>query len=155
MGRPLSDVELNIKGLDKLLKALKGKQPKLRVGILGDVGRAGPGPSNATIGAAHEFGTSSLPVRSFLRLPISTMLGKELESSGALDKSSVDAVIKAGSVVPWLTKIGIVAEGIVSDAFDSGGFGTWVPSDMRYKTNHQTLVETHQLRDSITSDVQE
>jgi hypothetical protein len=48
--------ELNTKGLDQLLKALKGKMPRARVGILGDkVTRSATemkaGPSNAEIGA--------------------------------------------------------------------------------------------------------
>lgn len=153
------DTTVNTKGLEQLLKALKGsKQPVGRVGILGSSGHrsdSNSGPSNAEIGAWHEFGTSKLPVRSFLRLPISSLLGKRMQASGALDKEVLAEVIRQGSVLPWLKKITILAEGIVLDAFDTGGFGTWKPSDMRYKTNHQTLIETRQLRDSITSEVKE
>lgn len=150
---------INVKGLDQLLKALKGRPPVARVGILGADPRTanshGKAPSNAEIGAAHEFGTTVLPQRSFLRVPLSDQLQKAMENSGALDKNAMAQVIKQGTVLPWITKIAKLAEGIVSDAFDSGGFGKWKPSDMTYKKNHQTLVETQQLRNSITSEVKE
>jgi hypothetical protein len=76
---------LNVKGLDQLLKALKSKPPLARVGILGDKSvRATEGTfqTNAEIGAAHEFGTTTIPARSFLRVPISQNLQKEMEQSG-------------------------------------------------------------------------
>lgn len=154
-------VELKTPGLDKLLKALKTKPPQTRVGILGDKtvrGKdSGPnaGRTNAEVGAAHEFGTTTLPQRSFLRIPISENLQKEMEKSGALDKDALNEVIKSGTLVPWMKKVAVIAEGIVADAFDTGGFGKWQPSDMTRKKNHQTLIETQQLRNSITSEVKE
>lgn len=150
------DVTLETKGLDQLIKTLKVKPPVARVGILGGkTGRAGSVPNNATIGAYHEFGTSELPQRSFLRVPISEHLENKMESSGALNKDTLDQVVKQGSVTPWLKKIAVLAEGIVAEAFETGGFGKWKPSDMTHKKNHQTLVETQQLRNSITSEVKE
>lgn len=151
---------LDTKNLDKFLKALKGKLPTIRVGILGEKsarssnGAAG-GPTNAEVGSFHEFGTTKLPVRSFLRVPLMEQFPKRLKSSGAFDKAVLAEVIATKSVVPWLKKVAILAEGTVLDAFDSGDFGKWPPSDFRYKENAQTLVETQQLRNSITSDIQE
>ena len=49
--------------------------------------------------------------------------------------------------------MGAVGESIVQDAFSTGGFGKWKPSRMENKQTKQTLVETQQLRNSITSDV--
>lgn len=153
----MSDVELNVKGLDQLIKALGSKQPIAKVGILGGKNaRSTAGVnSNAQIGAWHEFGTTKTPQRSFLRAPISENLQKEMEAAGALDKDVLAEVIARGSVVPWLKKVAVMAEGIVADAFDTGGFGKWKPSNMTRKQNHQTLVETQQLRNSITSEVKE
>lgn len=149
-------LEMKLDGLDKLLKALKAKPPVARVGILGDgKPRTEGGKSNAEIGAAHEFGTSTLPQRSFLRVPLIDNLDKRLESSGAFDKAAMADVLRSGSVVPWVKKVAVIAEGIVFEAFDTGGFGKWVPSNMDRKKNHQTLVETQQLRDSITSEVKD
>ncbi len=147
------NTELKIAGLEKLLKALKGKPPVARIGILGKSARSDGKANNAVIGAAHEFGTSRLPQRSFLRIPISDNLSKALESSGAFDKDALKDVLKLGTLTPWVKKMAIVAEGIVAEAFATGGFGKWTPSDMRNKKNHQTLVETNQLRESITSEV--
>jgi len=159
------DMKINTPGLDKIMKALSGKMPKARVGILGDKNVRGEsagstqkkqaGASNAEVGAAHEFGTATLPQRSFLRVPISEHLAKKLEETGLTDKETLKEVIKSGTLVPWLKKVAIAAEGIVLEAFDSGGFGKWKPSDMTHKKNHQTLVETQQLRNSITSEVKE
>lgn len=152
----LTDVDLKLDGLEKLLKTLKAKPPTARVGILGSQARNGDtGLTNAEVGAFHEFGTARLPQRSFLRIPISENLNKYLSRSGAFDKDTFKEVMATGSILPWLKKVAAVAEQIVAEAFDTGGFGKWPPSDMRHKTNKQTLVETQQLRNAVTSEVKE
>lgn len=154
-------VELNTKNLDKLAKALTRKAMKIRIGIFSqNAARTNNGSSkqtatNATIGAYHEFGTSKLPVRSFLRMPITEKMGETLESSGALDENVLKEVVAQGTIEPWLKKIAIMAEGIVAEAFDTGGFGKWPPSNMDHKTNAQTLVETQQLRNAVTTDIKD
>lgn len=149
---------LNTKGLDKLLKAFKGKLPVARVGILGakNARSQGKARSNATVGAAHEFGTESVPQRSFLRIPIADHLNQYLEKAGAFKPEVLKEVVSEGTLVPWLKKIGIVAEAVVLDGFNTGGFGRWWPlsqKTVQRKKNNQILVETQQLRNSITSDV--
>lgn len=154
-------VTLNLRGLDQLAKALKVDPPRCRVGILGTTARtAKPGEkaplTNAEIGAIYEFDEGRNPNRpggSFLRVPLIDRLDTELENSGAFDKKTLANVIKDGSITPWLEKVAVVAEKIVLGAFATGGYGKWKPSDMKYKKNAQTLVETKQLRDSITSKV--
>lgn len=157
MSTGFADDEFNIKGLEKIIKALK-TDPRARVGVLGNkAARASSDGSenNATIGARHEYGTAKLKQRSFLRMPISRELNKEMERSGLLDKTTLSEVVKEGTLVPWMRKVAILAEACVLRAFDTGGFGLWPPSDMTRKKNHQTLVETQQLRNSITWDVKE
>lgn len=152
-------VEYNAKGLKQLLKALKDKMPVARVGVLSSkdsraaVTKGYSGETNAEIGAKHEFGTDGMPVRSFLRVPIAEHLQQYLEKAGAFDEDAVKRVIAEGSLVPWVEKVGLVGEDIVQEAFDTGGFGQWKPSNMKYKHNQQTLVETTQLRKSIASEV--
>lgn len=148
------DVEFNTKGLDKLLKAFKDI-PKARVGILGGKNPRQNGGSNASVGAKHEFGdpASGLPIRSFLRVPITEHLQEYLDKSKAFDQDALKKVISESSLREWVAKIGIVAETIVLDGFQTGGFGKWKPSNMLHKKNQQTLVETQQLRNSITSEV--
>ena len=149
-------LEFNIKGLESILKALKGEMPTARVGILGSkTNRNKNTVTNATVGAAHEFGTDKLPVRSFLRVPITEHLQGEIEKSGALDKEALAEVVRSGSVKIWLEKITGLAENIVLGAFSSGGYGKWPAwKTPGYENNTgQILVDTQQLRNSITSEV--
>ncbi len=169
--------KLNTKNLDGLLKAMKQNMHRARVGILGGKtvrnqlpkqatwksvdATSGKKPkgkfeggTNASIGALHEFGGAKMPQRSFLRVPIAEHLQKELESSGAFDKDTLIQVVKDGWFVPWLEKIAIIAEKIVGEAFDTGGFGKWPKWSQGYTNNTgQILVDTQQLRNSITSEV--
>lgn len=150
-----NDVKLDLRGLDRLLRALKGPKPKARIGILSDSSRVNTNKTNAEVGAYAEFGTAHSPVRSWLRVPLTTYWYKRLMASEALDKETIRMVIAEGSVLPWLKRVMIIGEGIIAEAFDTGGFGQWPPSDMRNKKNHQTLIETQQLRNSVTSEVKE
>lgn len=168
-------------GLDNLIKALDENKSRVRVGILGSTAQRsaemmvdeitgdsfGVGHSsvnNAEIGLKHEFGgpstlpngkTINLPQRSFLRVPLINHFQKYIEASGAFDRATLMSVLKKGTFNKWLRKIGIVGEQVVAEAFDSGGFGEWKQSNMDYKQNHQTLVESQQLRNSIISEVVE
>jgi phage gpG-like protein len=150
------DVNFSTKGLDQILKALKGKQPYARIGVLGTSAGRGGGTSNAQIAAAHEYGTSSLPVRSFLRMPLTENLDKRLAGSGAFNKDLLSRLVKEGNFISWVEKLAILSEAIVGEAFDSGGFGKWSalnPKTMAAKKVKQILLETGQLRNSITSEV--
>lgn len=152
-------VTLNMDGLKKFLKAFQGKLPVIRVGILGTTARHDDGSTtNAEVGAAHEFGTSRVPMRSFLRVPLSEHLAKNLEQAGAFSEQAVAKIIDQGSLSNYAQKIGIEAVGIVMDAFDTSGFGKWQSlkaSTMDRKKVKQILVETQQLRNSVTFDVKE
>ena len=153
---------VEITGLDQLLKALNARPPVARVGILGDHALRngkdhGNGAlDNATIGAAHEFGTSTVPKRSFLFVPIAERLDKKIESSGLITEDTTNEVLKQGSVIPWMKEIAIDAEAVVLEAFATGGYGKWFalkPATLARKMNQEILVETQQLRNSITSEV--
>lgn len=152
---------LNTKNLDKLLKALKAKPPMAKIGIMGDkVARSKSGAlSNADIGAKHEMGDPSqgLPQRSFLRIPLIDNLYKYLVASGAFDKKVLARVIKEGTLTPWVKVMAVTGEQIIGDGFMTGGFGKWAPwASKSYENNTgMILVDTTQLRDSITSEVKE
>ena len=138
-------------GMKSLFDAITGKIPYVKVGILGDkTDRKGGAKTNAEIGARHEFGEEG---RSFLRMPLIEEFQKYLDKAKVFDEETLIKVIEDGKLNEWITKIGIVAEQVIGDAFATGGFGRWKPSNMKYKKVHQTLVETTQLRDSITSEV--
>jgi phage gpG-like protein len=167
---------LQTKGLDGILKALKNNMSRVRVGVLGgktirnqvkveggkSVNAANKRPkgkfdvsTNAAVGAIHEFGSEKMPQRSFLRVPISEKLQERLESAGAFTPDEFSKVVKEASLVPWLHRIAIVAEKIVGDAFATGGFGKWPKWKTKgYENNTgMLLVDTQQLRNSITSEV--
>jgi len=151
------NVKLNADNLDAIIKALKkAEKSNVVVGILGDHNARADGSSNADIGAAHEFGSPArhLPIRSFLREPLTDHLNEYLKKSNLFDKKEFKKVIKEKSIIPWLKKIGIVAEQVVREAFDSGGFGKWPEWRGNYKSaTGNILVDSTQLRDSITSEV--
>lgn len=132
----------------------------VRVGILGGDAYAPhegseEGLTNAAIGVIQEFGSekNNIPPRSFLRMPIER---KSKEIMRQASKGSTKAKIAAGDIDGALENIGVIAEGIVQDAFSSSGFGQWpenAPSTVAAKGSSKPLIDTGQLRRSITSDV--
>lgn len=150
------DIEFNDKQLKKLIKIFKAASPQAHVGVLGAKNaRIDPNAenSNAVIGAKHEFGYEGLPIRSWLRMPLITYLPKELEKAGTFSKDAIASVLKEGSFLTFVKKIGVLAERVIAIGFDTGGYGQWKPSIMAFKNNKQTLVESQQLRNSVTSEV--
>lgn len=141
------------KGLEQILKAVKGRPLKGKVGILHDSARRGRGSqTNAGVGAAHEFGTSTLPVRSFLRMPVQGYLMKEAERSRLFTDKAIKEVIKQGTLRPWLEKLNECALKVIDKAFATEGFGTWAPWTKPHD-HGSILVDTSQLRHSIEAEV--
>lgn len=127
--------------------------------VLRDKVKAGGfGSTNAAVAAAHEFGSikTGLPKRSILREPLIDNLQRELDKAGAFSQAEQAEIIKEKSLLPWTRKVALIAESIVKTAFDTGGYGKWPKlkkETLAHKTTTDILVETTQLRDSITSDV--
>lgn len=147
---------LDTRKLDKLLRALTENPKRARVGVLGANNVRAESESektNAQIGLDHEFGLNGQTKRSWLRAPIIENFAQEAKKAGAFDEETFKKVLASGTLDPWLAKFGLLAEAIVAEAFATGGFGKWKPSNMKFKKNHQTLVETGQLRTSIISEV--
>lgn len=149
------DVEMKDKGMRNLLQALSGKIPQARVGILGDkASRSGP-LNNAAIGTIHEFGAPerNIPMRSFLRMPITTKFDKAVKKKKGLDEATLIKVVQTKSLLPFVQKLGVVGEEVVALAFASGGFGQWEAHAPGYTNNTgDLLVDSTDLRDSIASD---
>lgn len=160
--------EIKIEGLEKLVKALKVKNPpKIHLGIVGSKPERGNGSTNAEIGAAHEYGSvkHNLPARSFLRMPINTHLNEAMKNAGMTDDGTLRKVITEGSLMPWLEKIKLIAKGIVIEAFDTEGYGRWAKWSESYAaqqrlkmmskktggkgTNNKILDDTGQLKGAI------
>lgn len=146
---------LNTRGLDNLIKSIKDSDLKVKVGILsGKNARPnGTTETNASIGAKHEFGIG-VPQRSFLRVPLNDNLQKKIDK-GVFTEDDIKEVVKLKSVLPWLKKIAVIAEGIVIEAFETGGDGKWPAwKNPNYKNGGgRLLVDTGSLRDSISSEI--
>ena len=152
--------QINLDGLEQFAKAVKvSNPPHARIGILAKTnGRDDNGAGNATIGAAHEYGVPSrnLPARSFLRMPLTSELPAKLENAKIFSEDDFNEVLKTGTLVPWLKKIAVLATATVKEAFATNGFGRWAPWRPGYENNTgDILVDTGQLRDSITEEVVE
>lgn len=152
----MSEDGLDTRKLDKIIRALKkSKSPSIKIGILGANMRS-DGLSNAEVGAFHEFGTTKIPQRSFLRVPITDHLGKTLESKGAFDEAALKEIVRSGSILLWLKKVAATAEGIVAEAFATNGYGKWKPWKSGYTSKSGSILDdTGQLRNSITTQVKE
>lgn len=143
-------INLNLDGL-KNITAMFRKFPKIQVGIQNS-SRSGGGIDNPTLGAIHEFGTSKIPARSFLRGPLTQQLPKALKKAKLLSKDELRGVIREKNGVKIAQNIANIAVDVVHQAFDTDGFGQWAsdtPSTMAHKHGNHILVETSQLRDSI------
>ncbi len=135
------------------------KNATLKVGILADTKgltnyidkETGEiGETVLEVGSKHEFGTSEVPQRSFLRMPL-FVKKKNLEKTMA---NQFKLVVEEGKdALDALSIVGIKATNIISDAFDTGGFGQWKdisPTTKEEKGSTGILKDTLALRNSIT-----
>jgi hypothetical protein len=95
-----------------------------------------------------------VPRRSFLVDPL-TIWGKE-SMEVFLKENSVkimEGLILNKGVKKLLSKIGYQAKKIVKDAFESSGHGNWATlaeSTIKKKGNDRILIDTSQLKESIS-----
>lgn len=142
--------KIDLKGLAKIAK----KESGVKVGILGSKDNRNDGSmGNAEIGVIQEFGslTNNIPPRSFLRMPLQKKKQQLEDALAGMQKEIVN-----GEVEKILAKLGLVAENIIGDAFKTKGFGQWAPnkpSTIDRKGSSAPLIDTGQLRRSITSKV--
>ncbi len=147
-------VQLDMKGLDKLIKQLKTNY-YVDVGIIGESKFSKNGASVAGYGAVHEYGspTQNIPRRSFIQMPLKVRQ-KQIEAAG--QTAFKQAAEKNLDFKRVFKAIGIAAEAQIQDAFDSGGFGTWEPDKpetIENKGSDSILIDTGLLRKAISSRV--
>jgi len=152
----MAGTKLNLEGFNKFVKALQSTA-KVKVGVLAaENNRIGSGPTNAEIGAKHEFGIDGMPMRSFLRAPLTNNLGKSLEKYGQFNEDLLNLVVESKSISPWLKLIGVIGEKVVKDAFAQQGPG-WEPWRIPGYSSKigMILQDSQQLVKSISSEVEE
>lgn len=145
----------SLKGYEAFKKNLQANNKVVKVGILESGNNRSGGKTNADIGAKHEFGSFSenIPRRSFLKDPLEL---KRQELLNDISKYILSNTTKDGGGDIILRTLGILAEGIVKEAFGTGGYGLWQPltqTTINKKGSSSILIDSGQLRKSITSRV--
>ena len=154
-----SDVKIKF-DLTKLNQIVGNLEAKMvaKVGILGNKNqRDEKGQSNSEIGATHEFGSFSqnIPKRSILKTPLFQLRKKEL-LDGTIKIVNNNLSKPEGAKLIY-KQLGLLGEYIVKMAFSTGGYGTWKPlgqQTIKRKGSDKILIDTSQLRRSITSKVE-
>ena len=156
-GKPLRSDTSKLKNIINNLESI----PFVHVGVLGKKAyrKEKGGSTNALIGMVHEFGskTQKMPARSFLIMPLHKKFNDALHKSKAIEES-FKKITSAKGLNDTLEKIGILAEQVIQSAFETGGFGQWAPNSpatIAMKGSSSPLIDTGQLRRSITSEVVE
>lgn len=155
-GEASARMHVDLKRLNQLVGTFsEANNLAVKVGILSDKSarHESVGQTNASIGLVHEFGSYSrnIPERSFIRMPL---IKKQGEIVKEVQRIIGDHLFQG--VVPFLKKVGVVAEGAINEAFATGGFGAWAPispKTEKRKNSAAILIETNQLQRSITSAV--
>ncbi|MDR3244571.1 MAG: hypothetical protein LBT79_07455 [Elusimicrobiota bacterium] len=155
----MGQVKADFKGLSNALKAI-GSIHKAQVGILNNGKKSGKREfaKNVEIGIIHEFGslTKNIPARSFLRMPIETHFVKELKGNKKFDRAKVETAFLKGNTSQIAKDLGIAAERVILQAFDTEGWGQWeenAEATIKAKGSDKPLIDTGALRRSITSRV--
>lgn len=153
-----TEIRMNLDGLDAIAAKVGGRA-RARVGVLGgDAARSGETKdslNNATLLLIQMYGslTRNIPPRDPLIEPI---LRHKREIMQGLDSEQFKQAFKRGDVMTMLKLLGIEAEAVVHEAFDTQGDGTWPPnakSTIRQKGSSEPLIDTRQLERAISSDV--
>ena len=116
-------------GLEKLLdghKVFKGKEAV--VGVLGSKASAkhkGSDATNVIVASTHEFGSDTVPERSFLRQAMDTNKAK----IAALLELAYASMLEGKDAEKELAKVGEKALSMVYEQFDKGGIPKWETLD--------------------------
>lgn len=115
---------MDIAKLKQLYEGLKHK-PVIQVGVFQGKAQRRDGLSNAELASIHEFGSPQhgLPPRSMLRVPLADHAVQIMQPFR--DNAAMLLAIN-GPMKLW-TLVGVAAEKVVLQAFDTGGFGKWAP----------------------------
>lgn len=156
----VTDTDRGARALAESLRAL-GKA-RVRVGVLADApkktgtrtGKRGrqiqQAATLAEVAAAHEFGTATIPQRSFIRATVDLKAGE----IGALQEK-LAAQVAEGKITPEVAmeRLGAAAQGMVQTRIAEGIGPALAPATVARKRSNKQLVDTGQLRSSVTYQV--
>lgn len=150
-------VSFDIGGMRGLARAIKAsRNMRVRVGLFPNKAARKEGQAtNPEIGAIHELGskTHNIPARSWLRMPIMLYLRPIVEGKGrAWWRSS----LSTKGMQSTMKRLGLCAEEVIQNAFETGGFGHWRPlskATIRAKGSSAILIDKAELRKAVASKV--
>lgn len=168
-----ASVKSDLTGLNNLLASID-EHFVVRVGILGNkahakhrletgelknqgghkAGKEYSELTNAEIGLRHEKGVKSerLPRRSWLVEPLEDHLPEYFKKLG---NEVIFRMVRTQSLQAY-QDLGVICEQIIQKGFQNGGYGKWKSLSrmtIEGKGSSQILVDTGQLRKSVTSTV--
>lgn len=173
----MNTVTTNFSALDSLRKGVaRLAELEVKVGILKSkaarkASTDSSGIDNPTLGAIHEFGSMSrhIPARSWLRMPLGTRFKSAMQKTGS-DRWIENLAENGAQHTAAL--VGVEAEGVIQDAFATGGWGAWPKWSKSYLAFRMRrdrarskrigpllpgslLIDSAQMRHSVSSVVQE
>ena len=142
-----TDGKGGVEGLRKRLLDLG--LASVKVGVPGDAKESETSESLAMIARVHEFGNPArgIPERSFLRGSILFNRKKYVNAAKVLSKRALDGRATADQVYGTL---GQLASGDVKEYIRNADFPALKPATIRRKGSSKPLIDTGQLRQSIT-----
>jgi hypothetical protein len=138
-----------LEALHALQKRLTDEGQAVRVGIPDDASSKEEGTPLAMIGTVHEFGLpeKGIPERPFLRASVNA----NADRYRALNKASLLAIVNGTMTVEQaLNRLGVAATGDVKATIGKGRFALLDPETIRRKGSSKPLIDTGQMRQSIT-----
>jgi len=127
---------------------------QVTVGLQGSAQTTASGPASAsdlvTIGAAHEYGTESIPMRPWLR----TSAARYGKGWARAYRAAVSAAILGENVETPLRLVGLGMQGDVQATVLDGPWFPLSPETIRRKGSDVPLVDSGQMRQSIRAQVE-
>jgi len=155
----LKDIDRGLKVLQTELLGLKDRRGFAKVGVLGKSSDRTPGPgeasaplSNVDIAVAQEFGTETIPQRSFIRAAFDENQAKYVDHLRLLVRGVYDRKL---TVSQALGLLGLEAASDIRNLIRAGSGipPPNAPATIAAKGSSHTLIDTGQLAGAVSHEV--
>jgi hypothetical protein len=150
----IKDIDKGYKKIEQDLRRIS-KKPYVDVGVIGNKGAAvhkGTKATNAEIASWMEFGTETVPARSFIR---GTIDARANEIYRLIKKLLRDSVLGKRPALDGLKILGLSVVGMIQQFISDGIDPPNSPATIKAKGSSTPLIDTGQMRQSINSEVHE
>jgi len=151
MSSRVKDTDLGYKRTMQVLRDLLAAE--VLVGVRGNAGDSEDGTPLAVIAAANEFGTATIPERSFLRSTVESNRDKYAADLQQVVEDVVDG--KANAMEQGLNRLGVEAVADVQRTMRELDDPPNAASTIARKGSSSPLIDTGRLRQSIDHEVRE